>query len=137
MANAPDPGGPIATGIATGNSYPQWGIKVASDGSSYQVKEAHNESEKIALMKQGYLAWFSSASAAGKFGKSQKGILGGHVPNPLSWVASITGISGHNLLIRGLKIIIGGVLLTAGIMKMTGASVPLPPLANVAKKLVT
>ena len=36
-----------------------------------------------------------------------------------SW--SIGGVSGHNLLIRGLKIILGGILLTAGIMKLAGA----------------
>jgi hypothetical protein len=54
----------------------------------------------------------AAASAAGQ-GLSK---LGG----ALSWTAGISGISGHNLLVRSLKIIFGGLLLVAGIMHMTG-----------------
>jgi len=44
-----------------------------------------------------------------------------NLTNPFKWLVSVTGISGHNLLVRTLKVVFGGVLLIAGIVKMTGA----------------
>ena len=51
-----------------------------------------------------------------------------------SWLSgwTIGGVSGHNLLIRSLKIIVGGTMLMIGIVKMTGAD---PAVLGVARKL--
>jgi hypothetical protein len=58
-----------------------------------------------------------------------------NLTDPFSWIAKITGISGHNLLVRGLKIIVGGVLLLAGIIKLTGAGKAIPVIAGAATRL--
>jgi hypothetical protein len=40
--------------------------------------------------------------------------------NPVKWILSLSGISGTNLVLRGLKVIIGGTLLLVGIVHMAG-----------------
>jgi hypothetical protein len=40
--------------------------------------------------------------------------------NPFNDIASITGISGTNLVLRALKVIIGGTLLLVGIVHLAG-----------------
>lgn len=47
---------------------------------------------------------------------------------------TIGGISGHNLLIRAMKIIVGGVLLISGIMRLTGADQDLIQIVKTAVK---
>lgn len=40
-----------------------------------------------------------------------------------------------NFMIRAVKITVGGVLLVAGIMRLTGTPVPIPPVAAAARRL--
>lgn|SRR5487761_45882 len=59
-------------------------------------------------------------------------------PSPLGAlkdVIGIGGVSGHNLLVRTLKIIIGGIMMLAGIIKMTGAGKEIPVIAAAATRL--
>jgi hypothetical protein len=51
-------------------------------------------------------------------------------PNVFAYLAKITGISGTNLVLRGLKVIIGGVLLLVGIVKLSGATGKIAAIAS-------
>lgn len=75
-------GSPIAPGIAAPGKYPQWGVNAA-----YQIKEAKTDAEKTTLIGQGYMTWFSSASAAKSFAQEQTSILNGQLPSPMAGIA--------------------------------------------------
>jgi hypothetical protein len=99
MAKAPPAPQPIAPGVVTDpNKYPQWGVKLgtadASGNVPGDVKEAKNQADKLSLSNQGYLVWFGSQQAAQDFISSQQGILGGHLPNPLSGLEGIAKVLG-------------------------------------------
>lgn len=61
------------------------------------------------------------------------------LPNPLSGIDAVGAffatLTQANTWTRLLKIITGGILLTAGIIKMTGAGTQLGPLTTAARKL--
>lgn len=115
---APRPGQPIAPGVTTTpDKYPQWGV--GNVGGKWNTVEAKNAGDKQADMTKGYLVWFSNKTDADNFAQDQMGFASGNVPNPVSWALKFGNFGG--LLVRGLKILIGGVLLVAGILKMSGA----------------
>jgi hypothetical protein len=75
--------------------------------------------------KQEALDYYTQNKAANPSWKAPTGLAGNventvNAANPLNWVASITGISGTNLVIRSLKVIIGGTLLLVGIVHLAG-----------------
>jgi hypothetical protein len=53
--------------------------------------------------------------------------------NPASWILSLTGVSGTNLVLRGLKVIIGGTLLLVGIVHLAG--IDSGTVATIARKV--
>lgn len=126
MAEVP-PGQPIAPGIASGDTYPQWGV--SQQGTKYLIKEATSAGEKQTDINAGYLTWFSSQKAAQEFVSSETSILNGQVPNPLSgWHLSVSGIAGW--FFRALKVLFGGILMIVGIAKLTGADNKITQLAS-------
>lgn len=121
MAQVP-PGQPIAPGIASGNTYPQWGV--SQSGSSWKTIEAKNESQKNADTSNGYLVWFSSQAAAENFISSETSVLNGSV----SGIPGLTDIANFfdklgeaNTWIRIGEVILGLVLVAAGVAKLTHA----------------
>lgn len=56
-----------------------------------------------------------------------------HDLNPFNDIASITGISGTNLVLRTLKVIIGGTLLLVGIVHVAG--IDSGTIATIARKV--
>lgn len=63
-AVSPNPGAKVAAGVSSPNSgFPQWGV----DTNGYSIKQASNQAQKNALVKQGYYAWFTSQSNAQSF----------------------------------------------------------------------
>lgn len=129
-------------GIAgAGAKYPQWGVVVGSPGQ--HVTEVTNAAAKYLMESVSWpskVYFFTSQQAATDWVNANggqvyvpgtKGALNaannainattGLAQGGFKWVASLTGLSGHNLLVRGLKIILGGVMLIAGLTKLTGA----------------
>ncbi len=130
MANVPA-GQPIAPGIAaSGSGYPQYGVK--GSGGSYTIATADSEAQKLTDAANGYLVWFSSESAAKNYISSESSLLNGNLPNPLNWLNGLhlSWPGASTFLGRALKIVIGGVLLVAGILKMTGADKAIVPVAG-------
>ena len=121
MAAVP-PGQPIAPGIVAPNAgFPQWGVLMNANNTSGTVTEATSAAQKTTMIGQGYDAWFSSAAAAQAFVSSETSALNGSIPSipglP-SWSLLFGNTKG--LLTRFLKVLIGGVLLIAGIMRLSG-----------------
>ncbi len=137
MANEP-PGG--IPGAATGK-YPQYGVKMAPDGSSGQITEAKNEAAKLKAMSQGYLEWFATKKAAEDFVASQKGILGGHLPDPLAGIAGALSAFYHALtdgkMWRSLGwIFLGIALMMAGLIWWIGPSAARSSPAGLARRVL-
>jgi hypothetical protein len=125
MANVPA-GQPIAPGVAAADSgYPQYGVM--QSGSTYTIATAGNETQKLQDANKGYLVWFTSKAAAQNYISSESSLLNGNIPNPLTGVAAIGDFFsklGHlhfqTILWRAAKILLGGTLLVAGFLKMSG-----------------
>jgi hypothetical protein len=138
LANVP-PGQPIAPGIATGNTYPQWGVGGGTPGSSagWKIVEATNESQKLSYANQGYLVWFSSDAAAQSFLQTEESpILSGEPQNAIPGLSQIGDFFGaltqSSTWIRVAKVAVGGLLLVIGLVHITGAD---NALASAARKV--
>lgn len=116
----PNPGNPEPPGSAGGSDkYPQYGLDVKTG----KIAVAHDTSEKVKLIKQGYVEWFLSRKAAGDFFKSQKDLFNGNLPSPLHGLDSIGAsieafydvITDGKLWRSVAWIILGALLLYAGI----------------------
>jgi hypothetical protein len=127
------PGQPIAPGIATGNTFPQWGVGGGTPGSSagWKIAEATSEAQKTSLISQGYVAWFSSKAAAQSYESSEQSPYGsgepqGALENAIPGLAQVGdffgALTGPNLWIRAAKVLVGATLLIVGIAHLTGAS---------------
>lgn len=125
-------GQPIAPGIASGNSYPQWGVGGGTPGSSsgWKIVEAKTEAQKTSYLSQGYDAWFDSQSAAQSYESSEESPVGsgepqGALENAIPGLAQVGDLFGAltqaNTWIRVAKVVFGGVLLIIGIAHITGA----------------
>lgn len=126
MANAPIGGPPGTAPVNAG--YPQWGIKNTT-GTTWVTVEAKSAAQKQADINLGYLDWFTSKQAATNQITAQKTpILNGKIPNPLTWALSGTGFAGW--FMRGLKIMLGGVLIIVGLGRITGADSALGKIAG-------
>jgi len=79
---------------------------------SYAVRAGEQPGGPHATLTPGNVIAGTGQAAGSYAGSAASGLLSG---------LHLGGISGHNLLVRGLKIVIGGVLLLAGIMKLAGA----------------
>jgi hypothetical protein len=136
MASIPGEAGP-------GAPFPQWTVTMTS-ATGYPVAEVTNATEKALAEAAAFptqLVFFTSESAADSYSKSLGGsgtttpgaklgaqsalntgtqavqdIATGDITGGLHWPGA------DNFLVRTLKIVVGGVLLIAGILKMTGAS---------------
>jgi hypothetical protein len=88
--------------------------------------------------KQEALNFYTQNKAANPGWKAPTGLAGNlentvGAANPFSWVAGITGISGTNLVLRTLKVIIGGTLLLVGIVHLAG--IDSGTVATIARKV--
>lgn len=84
----PNPAQPIPPGGAGGDpgKFPQYGL----NPNNGEIKVANDGQEKVKLIDQGYVDWFTSRKAAEDAAKGMKGTFGtGNVPNPLHGLDSI------------------------------------------------
>ena len=122
------PGGPIAPGIVPLNGkFPQYGVGGGTPGSSsgWNVIVANNDLEKTNDLANGYDTWFTSRSAASNFISNESSTAGsGNLPG-------LTGIDAigdffHRLTegetwTRVGEVVLGVILLYAGVKALTGA----------------
>lgn len=130
------PGQPIAPGLATGNTFPQWGVGGGTPGSSagWNIVEATTAAQKATYTSQGYLLWFGSKSAAQNFVSSESSAYGSGNPPQLAGLAAIgtffSSLGETNTWIRVAEVLIGLVLVGVGIAKLTHA---VPVATTIAK----
>lgn len=125
MAAAPPTGPPGTAPVNAG--YPQWGIKNTT-GTTWVTIEAKTAAQKQADISNGYLDWFTTKQGAQNQITAQKTpVLNGKIP-VLSWALQGSGLAGWFL--RGLKILLGGVLITIGLARITGADSEVGKLAG-------
>jgi hypothetical protein len=125
------PGQLVAPGVSTGNTFPQWGVGGGQPGSSsgWQVVEAANETQKLALENEGILVWFTSQSAAQSYESSEENPYeSGSPQNPLDALGEI-GDFFHRLTEgstweRVGEVAVGVLILWAGIKAMTTGQSP-------------
>ena len=139
MANPPGAAGP-------GAPFPQWTVTMFA-GTGYPVAEVVNAQEKALAEATAFptrLVFFTSQGAAEAYSKSlggngqqtPAGKLGGQaalnagskavaaVGNPLDWLSNIgqffSVLTQGNTWIRITKVLVGGTLVIAGLIKLTG-----------------
>ena len=127
MASVP-PGAPIAPGIATGNTYPQYGVGGGTPGSAagWQLVTANNASQKQTYENEGYLVWFSSASAAQSYISSESSPYeSGEPQNAIPGLAQVGNFFGAltqgSTWVRVAEVVIGVLLIAVGIAHLTRA----------------
>lgn len=106
----------IAPGIATGNKFPQYGVKAGTVGSKtgWSIVTAANNAQKMTAMSNGVLVWFQTRSAAESYMQEQESSYSsGQLPNPLTGLAAI-GDFFHRLTEANTWIRVGEVL--AGVL---------------------
>lgn len=136
MAGIPGAAGP-------GAKFPQWTVTMSA-ATGYPVAEVVNAQEKTLAELAAFptrLVFFTSQAAAAAYSKSLGGsgkrtaigagggqaVLNagtGAVGNPLDWLANIgqffSAISQPNFVSRLVKVLLGGVFVVAGLIKLTG-----------------
>lgn len=151
MASAPGAAGP-------GAPFPQWTVTMDA-ATGYPVAEVINAQEKAVAEAVAFptrIVFFTSQAAASAYSKSLHGSgqttpaarLGGQaalnagaqaaaaVSNPLDWLSNIgqffSALTQPNLWLRVTKVLIGGVMVVAGLMKLTGTDRKVYGLAGAA-----
>lgn len=99
--------------------------------NQYGVVEATSQAEATKLKAEGYGTPYSSkaaataaASAATKEATSTETDLtvSGSLLGTLAQFLGVSKISGTNLMVRAVKVIVGGIMLIVGLAHMTGAA---------------
>lgn len=150
MASAPGAAGP-------GAPFPQWTVTMSAP-TGYPVGEVVNAEEKALAEATAFptrIVFFTSQAAAGAYSRSLGGSgqqtpgakLGGQaalnagakaaaVVNPLDWLANIgqffSALTQPNLWLRVSKVVLGGVMVVAGLIKLTGTDKKVYGLAGAA-----
>jgi hypothetical protein len=130
---AVNPALPIAPGMVTPSSgYPEYGVGGGTPGSAagWKIVTANDAQQKMTYASQGYLAWFTSLSAAQNFVSSESSLAGsGNVPNPANLIPGLTDIGDffHRLTesstwTRVGEVALGGILIYAGIRALASGS---------------
>lgn len=119
MATAPAPA-PVPT------RYPQYGVNQA-----HKIITARSSAQKQADIDAGYMEWFQTRTAARNWVKGQQGILGGHLPDPLSGLDSLAGrLEEGSTWIRAGEAALGIILIAIGVARITRA---VPIATDIAK----
>lgn len=151
MANPPGAAGP-------GAPFPQWTVTMSA-ATGYPVAEVVNAQEKTLAEATAFptrLVFFTSQAAAAAYSRSlggsgaqtPAGKAGGQaalnagskaaaaVGNPLDWLSNIgqffSALTQPNLWLRVSKVLLGGVLVVAGLIKLTGTDKKVYGIAGMA-----
>jgi len=118
----------------TGNgAYKGWQVVMGPFPTEAAAKAAHPPAGLRALLTAGQLG---ATVAAGSAIGSGPTLPGPTVSNPLDWLSNIgqffTALTQPNLWLRVAKVVLGGVMVVAGLIKLTGTDKKVYGLAGVA-----
>jgi hypothetical protein len=118
------------------SNYPQWGVKINTNGTSGSIKEVANDAAKLAAMNAGYLDWFPSKTLAQSGLSSQTSAFGSGGESTLQAIKSANPLGAlfqANIWMRVGQVVLGLALIVVGLAKLAEGTPAGKAAAKVAK----